>query len=92
MCVQLTGIGAFGYLIAHVVGIVSKKDPVENQYAENVDLLSATLKHRSLPRNLQSKILIYYGYLRKEKIGYDESAFLNILANALRKEVAIDIR
>ena len=92
MFVQLLGIGAFGYLIAHVVGIVSKKDPVETQYSENVELLSATLKHRSLPRNLQSRIMNYYRYMRKEKIGYDESAFLDTLPSALRTEVAIDIR
>jgi len=92
MFVQLVGIGAFGYLIAHVVSIVSKKDPLETQYADNVDLLTATLKHRSLPNNLQRRILNYYGYIRREKIGYDESSFLESLPVSLRTEVAINIR
>jgi len=92
MFVQLIGIGAFGYLIAHVVSIVSKKDPLEIQYTENVELLSATLKHRSLPQDLQKRILNYYGYIRREKVGYDESAFLESLPVSLRTEVAINIR
>lgn len=92
MFIQLLGIGALGYLIAHVVSRVSKKDPVETQYAENIELLSATLKNRHLKNKLESRILNYYRYMRKEKIGYDESAFLNTLPNSLRTEVTIDIR
>lgn len=92
MFVQLIGIGGFGYLLAHVVSIVSKKDPVETQYAENVELLSTTMKHRDLPVELQSRILDYYRYMKKEKIGYDESAFLSSLPNMLQTEVAINLR
>lgn len=92
MFVQLIGIGGFGYLLAHVVSIVSKKDPVETQYADNVELLSTTMKHRDLPEDLQSRILEYYRYMRKEKIGYDESAFLRSLPSMLQTEVAINLR
>lgn len=92
MLVQLLGIGAFGYIIGQVVSVLSKKDPVENQYIDSVELLYTTLKHRHISRDLQGRVMNYYKYVRDEKIGYDESAFLDSLPTSLRTEAAIDLR
>ena len=92
MFVQLLGIGAFGFLIAHVVSLLSKKDPIETKYIDNIEQLTTTLKRRSLPTNLQNRILDYYSYRRHQKMGYDESTFLATLPKGLQKDVALTLR
>ena len=90
--VQLSGIGLFGYLIGSVVNILSRMDSVKSKYVENVELLTTAIKRRGLPPDLQKRILDYYNYLRDEKMGYDESGFLESLPDKLKIEVALHLK
>ena len=90
--VQLSGVAVFGYLIANVVSIVSKMDAVRARYAEHLELFTTAVKRRGLSRDLQRRILDYYAYLRDEKTGYDESAFLQSLPESLKTEVALNLK
>jgi voltage-gated potassium channel len=90
--IQVLGIGVFGYLIGNVVKVLSKKDAVMNQYIENVELLTTALKRRDLSKSLQKRILHYYAYCRDEKMGYDESVFLQSLPESLKTEVALNLK
>lgn len=90
--VQLIGFAAFGYLIGNVVTLLSKKDPATAQYLDNLDNLTAALQIRDLNKDLQKKILNYYIYLRKEKVGYDESSFLEGLPSTLKIEAELELK
>lgn len=92
MFVQLVGFAAFGYLIGDVVSILSKRDPATAQYRKNIENLSAALQIRDLNRDLQKRILNYYNYLRKEKVGYDESSFLQGLPATLKTEAELELK
>ena len=92
MFVQLIGFGAFGYLIGNVVTLLSKKDPATAQYLENIENLTSALQIRDLNRDLQKRILNYYNYLRKEKVGYDESSFLEGLPTTLKTEAELELK
>jgi hypothetical protein len=92
MCIQLLGFGAFGYLIGNVVSLLSKKDPATTQYLQNIENFSAALRSRHINPELQKRILNYYKYLRVEKVGYDESAFLKGLPNSLKTEAELDLK
>jgi voltage-gated potassium channel len=90
--VQLIGFATFGYLIGNVVTLLSKKDPATTQYLENIENFSAALRSRDLNPDLQKRILNYYNYLRVEKVGYDESAFLDGLPATLKMEAELDLK
>jgi CRP-like cAMP-binding protein len=90
--VQLSGIGVFGYVIGNVVSIISRVDAVKARYEEHIELLTTAIKRRHLPQELQKRILDYYTYLRDEKMGYDESAFLESLPESLRTEAALNLK
>ena len=92
MFIQLLGFSAFGYLIGNVVSLLSKKDPATTQYLENMENFSAALRSRDLNPELQKRILNYYNYLRIEKVGYDESAFLSGLPTTLKVEAELDLK
>lgn len=90
--IQVSGIGVFGYLVGNVVSLLSKKDLVNTRYVENVELLTTALKRRDLSKDLQKRILDYYAYCRDEKMGYDESGFLQSLPDSLKTEVALNLK
>ena len=90
--VQLIGFSAFGYLIGNVVTILSKKDPATMQYLKNIENFSAALQIRNLNADLQKRILDYYTYLRDEKVGYDESTFLEGLPSTLKTEAELELK
>lgn len=92
MFVQLIGFAAFGYLIGNVVTLLSKRDPSTAQYLKNIENLSAALQIRDMNRDLQKRILNYYNYLRKEKVGYDESLFLDGLPTTLKTEAELELK
>ncbi len=92
MLVQLIGFATFGYLIGNVVTIISRRDPSTMQYQKNMENLASALQIRDLNRNLQKRILNYYNYLRKEKVGYDESIFLESLPSTLQTEAELELK
>lgn len=92
MFVQLIGFAAFGYLIGDVVTLLSKKDPSTRQYLKNIESLSGALQIRDINKDLQKRILNYYNYLRKEKVGYDESQFLDGLPTTLKTEAELELK
>ena len=92
MFVQLIGFAAFGYLIGDVVTLLSKKDPSTRQYLRNIESLSGALQIRDINKDLQKRILNYYNYLRKEKVGYDESHFLDGLPTTLKTEAELELK
>ena len=79
-------------MIGNVVSLLSKKDLVNTRYIENVELLTTALKRRDLSKDLQKRILDYYSYCRDEKMGYDESGFLQSLPDSLKTEVALNLK
>jgi voltage-gated potassium channel len=53
---------------------------------------TSALQIRDLDRDLQKRILNYYNYLRKEKVGYDESLFLEGLPSTLKIEAELELK
>lgn len=90
--VELSGIGMFGYLIGNVVTILSRLDAAQLRFKEHVEMLGTATKRRGLSKDLQRRTLDYYRYMRDEKTGYDESAFLQTLPETLRTEVALHLK
>jgi len=92
MLVQVTGIAVFGYLIGNVVTILTKLDAGKARFDDYVDLLTTALRRRGLSKDLQRRVMDYYRYVRDDKTGYDETAFLNTLPPSLRTEVALNLK
>ncbi|MCH8331184.1 MAG: cyclic nucleotide-binding domain-containing protein, partial [Bacteroidetes bacterium] len=50
------------------------------------------IQYRDLPPDIQKRVLDYYTYMWKKRIGYDETSFLDTLPGNLRNEVAIHLK
>ncbi len=79
--------GVYGYVIGNVVGLISKKDPTKIKYLDNIEKLRALITSRSLSPELQRKLSDYFTYLWQNRLGYDESEFLEKLPENLQHEL-----
>lgn len=92
MFVEILGVAVFGYLIANITGIVSKRDPVKQSYLQQTEKLAALVKYRKIPKELQEKIRNYYLYVRKKRLGYNEMSVLADLPKGLRNELSLCLK
>ena len=92
MFVQILGFGVFTVIIGTVAGRLVRKDPATRRYEENLDSLEALIHYRSLPGDLTNRIIDFYRYMRRKRLGYDETSFLESLPENLQREVALYLK
>lgn len=90
--VEIIGVGSYGYLIGKIASFLSKKDPAKNRYFTNLENLTTLVKLRNVPKGLQRKLHDYYTYMYKQKLGFDESKFLDGLPESLKLELSISLK
>lgn len=92
MFVMLMGVAFYGFIIGNIASILSKRDPAKEQYFRNLERLTAFVKFRKIPVNLQKNIRDYYTYIWKKRLGFDETTFLTSLPPGLKNEVSIYLK
>lgn len=90
--VEILGVGSYGYLIGKIASFLAKKDPAKSRYLSHMEYLTAMVKLRKLPLDLQTRLRNYYTYMWKQKSGFDESKFLDGLPYGLKTEVSIFLK
>ncbi len=90
--VEVLGFGVIAFLIGAVASSLMRKDPATVRYQKNIDSLAALMHYRSLPGGLRNRILDFYKYMWRKRLGYDETAFLQSLPDSLRTEVALHLK
>lgn len=89
IAVMILGAGVYGYVIANVATILANIDPAKVRYREMVEKLTAFMRYRNIPPQLQERILDYNSYLWEKRLGYDESAAISGLPPSLRAEITL---
>ncbi len=92
MVVQLIGFGVFGFLIGTIASTIMKKDPAKAKYDQHIDGLASLMHYRTIPTQLRKRIVDFYTYMWKRRLGYDETAFLESLPENLQTEVALQLK
>ena len=90
--VEILGFGVFTFIIGTVAGRLMRKDPATVRYQENIDGLAALLHYRSLPAGMRNRIVDFYRFIWRKRLGYDETSFLQSLPDSLRTEVALHLK
>ncbi|UII22194.1 cyclic nucleotide-gated ion channel [Fulvivirga ligni] len=92
ICLQVMGVGVFGYIIGNIAGFLTRKDPATVRYFENMDRLSALVRYRNISKKLQREIHYFYTYQWRKRMGYDESTFLAGLPRNLQRELSLQLK
>jgi len=90
--VMLFGVAMYGFIIGNVANILSKRNPARAQYFNNLEQLKIFVNYRQIPSRLQKKIMDYYLYIWRKKLGFDESVFLSGLPQGLQNEVSVYLK
>ena len=89
---MILGYSLIGYLIGSIAGILTKKNPSQEKYQQNLELLANAVQHAQLPLDLQRRLHAYYIYQFERGVGYDESSFVEGLPPGLKAEVSLYFR
>lgn len=90
--VQILGFGVFTFIIGTVASQLLRKDPARIRYEENIEGLASLMHYKTLPGHLRIRIVDFYKYMWKRRLGYDESSFLESLPENLQTEVALHLK
>jgi voltage-gated potassium channel len=92
MLVMLFGVGVYGFVIGNIANILLKRDPARTQFLNNLERLRSFVNFREIPSVLQKRIRSYYEYIWKQKIGANESEFVDSLPDGLKTEVELFLK
>ncbi|TKG92015.1 cyclic nucleotide-binding domain-containing protein [Puteibacter caeruleilacunae] len=92
ICVQLFGYGVFTFMIGAVASRLMQRDPARARYEDSIDSLASLMHYRNISPDLSSRIIKFYRFMWKKRLGYDETYFLQSLPEGLRTEVALCLK
>jgi voltage-gated potassium channel len=92
IAVMIFGVGVYGYIIGNVSSILSRIDLARASHLEDMERLSAFMKYRTLPADLQTRIRNYYSYLWEKGLAHEESSLIASLPPSLNMEVALFLK
>lgn len=86
---ELIGAGMYGFIIGNIANIIANLDIAKTQHQEKLEKVSTFLRYKSIPSDLEDKILDYYNYIWENRRGYDESTILADLPRPLQSSVSL---
>lgn len=89
MVVQVFGVGMYGYIIGNVSGLIANLDVARANFLKKIEEVTAYLKSKDIPEELQDKILNYYYYLWDKKKNISDQNPLADLPSSLALEVML---
>lgn len=92
MCVMVLGVGMYGFVIGNIATILVNIDPVRAGQLRRMEKLSAFMRYRRLPKNLQERVSDYYRYLWQHQLDHDETEILRRLPPSLRTELGLHLK
>lgn len=92
MGVMIVGVGVYGYVIGNVASILTKIDPAKAEYRSLMERLTAFMKYRKIPPDLQQRVRGYYAYMWEKRLGFDESTMISGLPSNLQTDVSLFLK
>jgi voltage-gated potassium channel len=90
--IMIFGVAMYSYVIANVANLIANLHPSTVRYHETMERLSAFMNYRRIPKELQAKVREYHAHVWDQRLGYEESNFLDALPSGLMTEVTLYLR
>ncbi|MES2965631.1 MAG: cyclic nucleotide-binding domain-containing protein [Bdellovibrionota bacterium] len=90
-CVQVAGVGVFGFILSNVAGIVARSDAAREHHMDNLDKIETFMNIHHTPSALRANVRSYYHYMWKTKKGYHDKTLLDDLPAKIQSELIMHI-
>jgi voltage-gated potassium channel len=87
--VQIFGVGMYGYIIGNVSGLIANLDVARAEFVKKIESVRIYLNNKSIPKDMQEKILSYYYYIWDKKRNVSEDNPLSDLPVSISLEIML---
>lgn len=87
--VQIFGVGMYGYIIGNVSGLIANLDVARSEFVKKIESVKIYLNNKSIPKDMQEKILSYYYYIWDKKKNVSEDNPLSDLPVSISLEIML---
>jgi CRP-like cAMP-binding protein len=87
--VMIIGQSIYAFIIGNMSNLIAAADSLGARFAKRVDVVTAYVRYRRLPRPLAHRIMAFYDWMWAERRGVTEEEVLAELPGALRLEVSL---
>ncbi len=89
VAVELFGVGMYSYVIANVSSLISNLDVARSSHQRRLDEVSAFMRARRIPAEIQARVRDYYAYLWTKQRGAEGGDVLEGLPRGLAQEIRL---
>jgi voltage-gated potassium channel len=87
--VQIFGVGMYGYIIGNVSGLIANIDVARAEFVKKIESVRIYLNNKSIPKDMQEKVLSYYHYLWDKKKNVSDDNPLSDLPVSISLEIML---
>ena len=86
-CVELVGVGVFGFILSNVASLLSRMDAAREHHMDSVEHVETFMQSHNIPESTRNKVRTYFQYLWKRHKGYQDRTLLESLPVKMQAEL-----
>ncbi len=89
ICVQVLGVGMYGYIIGNVASLVANLDVARAAFVKRTEEINNFMRARRVPADLQQRVKGYYSYLWDTRKGTVSGSLLEGMPHTLTVDISL---
>jgi hypothetical protein len=89
ICVQVLGVGMYGYIIGNVASLVANLDVARTAFVKRTEEINNFMRARRVPAELQQRVKGYYAYLWDTRRGAVSGSLLEGMPHTLTVDISL---
>jgi len=89
ICVQIVGVGMYGYIIGNVSSLIANIDVAKAAYSKRMEEINNFMRTRKVPAPLQQRVKGYYAYLWETRKSISRATMLDEMPHTLTVDISL---
>ena len=89
ICVQIVGVGMYGYIIGNVASLIANMDVAKAAFTKRVEEINNFMRTRRVPAPLQQRVKGYYAYLWETRRSAASGSMLEGMPHTLTVDISL---
>jgi hypothetical protein len=89
ICVQIVGVGMYGYIIGNVASLIANIDVAKAAFSKRMEEINNFMRTRRVPAPLQQRVKGYYAYLWETRKSAASASMLEGMPHTLTVDISL---